>query len=151
MISATCVRVVRVSVCLEDFGPIQSSLNQLKETGWLPEDFIPVPTMSLADFEVVFDIIEHPVQILHYLMKRELIDSSVNYLGHEIDLLGFYLRTWLDLSDFQPSGFYSFKQLAVDLDLYYASLDAGCSIGETQTVDFTAVRLNLQSTRTTRL
>ena len=50
-------KFVRVSVCLEDFGSIQSRLNRLEETGWLPADFVPCPTMNLADFETIFDLL----------------------------------------------------------------------------------------------
>ena len=63
-------RVVRVSVCLEDFGLIRSSLKEFEDAGWLPEDFSPCPTMTLADLETVFDILANPVQILHYLIRR---------------------------------------------------------------------------------
>ena len=124
--------VLRVSVCLEDFGAIQSSVNQLKETGWLPEDFIPCPTMNLADFETVFDILEHPVQILHYLMGRELIESTLNYLGHELDLLGLYLTTLLDASKFDPNVAHCFVGQSAPLNSYYDSQDAGVTLDKPQ-------------------
>ena len=127
-------KVVRVSVCLEDFGPIQSSLNQLKETGWLPEEFEPCPTMNLADFEVVFDILEHPIQILHYLMKRELLDSSREYVGHELDLLGEYLKSFLNLSDFQSGMTHFFVGRSASLNSYYDSLDAGVTLDKPKPV-----------------
>ena len=95
-------KVVRVSVCLEDFGTVQSSIKKLEDTGWLPAGFVPCPTMSLADFETVFDLLEHPVQILHYLMKREAIEASIGYLADELDLLGVYLDTLLDVGDVEP-------------------------------------------------
>lgn len=56
-------KVLRVSVSLEDFASLQANLNQLNNTNWLPEDFYPCPTMNLADFETLFDYLEHPVQI----------------------------------------------------------------------------------------
>ena len=118
-------KVVRVSVCLEDFGWIQSSLMQLKDTDWLPADFTPCPTMNLADFETIFDILEHPVQILHYLMKREVIEGSFDYLGDELDLLGLYLTTLLDISDVEPDVELTFTGMSAPLDTYYNSLDAG--------------------------
>ena len=118
-------RVVRVSVCLEDFGTIQSSLKQLENTGWLPTDFSPCPTMNLADFETVFDILEHTVQILHYMMKREEVESSVGYLANELDLLGWYLTTLLDIGEVEPDVEVSMIDMAGPLDVYYNSLDAG--------------------------
>ena len=121
-------KIVRVSVCLEDFGSIQSSVKQLENTGWLPADFSPCPTMNLADFEMVFDILEHPVQILHYMMKREAIESSVGYLSNEPDLLGLYLTTLLDIGEFEPNVAISTVDMAGALDVYYNSLDAGVSL-----------------------
>ena len=121
-------KVVRVSVGLEDFGPIQSSLKQLDDTGWLPSEFTPCPTMNLADFETVFDLLEHPVQILHYLMKREQFEAIVDYLGHELDLLGLYLATLLDCSNVEPEVTYTYVGMSAPLDSYYNSLDAGVTI-----------------------
>ena len=121
-------KVVRVSVCLEDFGAIQSSLKQLEDTGWLPADFAPCPTMNLADFETIFDILDHPVQILHYLMKRESVEASVGYLADEIDLLGLYLTTLLEIGDVKPGVDMAFTGMSAPLDTYYNSLDAGVTL-----------------------
>ena len=121
-------KIVRVSVCLEDFGSIQSSLKQLEDSGWLPADFSPCPTMNLADFETVFDILEHPVQIFHYMMKREAIESSVGYLANELDLLGWYLTTLLNIGDVKPDVHISMVDMAGPLDVYYNSLDAGVTL-----------------------
>ena len=125
-------KVVRVSVCLEDFGTIQLSLKQLENTCWLPTDFVPCPTMNLADFETVFDVLEHPVQILHYLIKREAIETSVNYLADELDLLGLYLTTLLDIGDVEPEAEISLAGMSAPLDIYYNSLDAGVTLAKPQ-------------------
>ena len=126
--------VVRVSVSLEDLGTIETNLKQFEETGWLPEDFVPCPTMNLADFETVFDILEHPVQILHYLMKREEIEESVNYFAHELHLLGLYLTTLLNIDDADPNVEYLLTNMSAPLDAYYDSLDAGVEIRKPQPV-----------------
>ena len=118
-------KIVRVSVCLENLGLFQSSVKQLENTGWLPADFSPCPTMNLADFETVFDILEHPVQILHYMMKREALESSIGYVGSELDLLGWYLTTLLDIGEFEPDVEINMIDMAGPLDVYYNSLDAG--------------------------
>ncbi len=121
-------KVVRVSVCLEDFGSIQSSLKQLENTRWLPADFVPCPTMNLADFETVFDPLEHPVQILHYMMKREAVEASVGYLADELDLLGLYLTTLLNIGDVEPDVELTLSEMSALLDTYYNSLDAGVTL-----------------------
>ena len=128
-------KVVRASVCLEDLGTMQSNLkNTLENTGWLPTDFIPCPTMTLADFEIVFDILEHPVQILHYLIKREVIETSVNYLADEIDLLGLYLTTLLDIGEVEPENVMSWAVSSSALDTYYESLDADATPDKPQPI-----------------
>ena len=121
-------KIVRVSVCLEDFGRIQSTLKELEDTHWLPTDFAPCPTMNLADFEAVFDILEHPVQIIHYLMKREAIEGSLRLQGDEIDLLGLYLTTLLDLGRIKPDVQFSLVDMSGPMDVYYNSLDAGVTL-----------------------
>ena len=121
-------KVVRVSVCLEDFGPIQSCLKLLEDTGWLPTDFEPCPTMNLADFETVFDILDHPVQILHYLMRREATEGSFGYLADEIDLLGLYITTLLNIDDVGPDVDFVFTGMSAPLDAYYNSLDEGVAL-----------------------
>lgn len=125
-------KIVRVSVCLEGIGFFQSHLKELEKTGWLPEDFIPCPTMNLADLETVFDILEHPVQILHYLMKRETTEASVRYLADELDLLGFYLRTLLEFGEVAPDVEFTLTGMSAPLDTYYNSLDAGVTLDKPQ-------------------
>ena len=127
-------KIVRASVCLEDFGSIQSCLPQFKDTHWLPADFEPCPTMNLADFETIFDILEHPIQILHYLMKREMIEASFGYLADELDLLGLYLTTLLDIDDSEHDVPTKFVMTAMSssLDAYYNSTDAGVAINKPQ-------------------
>ena len=125
-------KIVRASVCLEDFGSIQSCLPQFKDTQWLPADFEPCPTMNLADFETIFDILEHPIQILHYLIKREMIEASFGYLADELDLLGLYLTTLLDRNDSEHDVPTEFLMIGMSssLDDYYNSVEAGVSINK---------------------
>ena len=121
-------KVVRVSVCLEGLGPFQSSLKELEDTRWFPADFVPCPTMNLADFETVFDVLDHPVQILHYLMKREATEASVRYLADELDLLGLYLTTLLEFGNVEPDVEFTLTGMSAPLDTYYSSLDAGVTL-----------------------
>ena len=100
----------------------------MEDTRWLPADFAPCPTINLADFETVFDILEHPVQILHYMMKREAVEASVGYLANELELLGLYLTTLLDIGEVEPDVQISTVDMAGALDVYYNSLDAGVTL-----------------------
>ena len=125
-------RVIRVSVSLEDFRQIQSNLMQLKNTDWLPPNFAPCPSMNLASFETVFDILEDPAQIIDYFMKRELIEESISYNADEIDLLGLYLTTLLIIDKVKPGYYYDFTGMSAPLNIYYNSLNEGITLEKPQ-------------------
>ncbi len=121
-------KIIRVSISLEDFASIQSNISQLMETGWLPPDFEPCPTMTLADFETLFDFLEHPVQILHYLERRQEMERSLKYMGDELDLMGLYIGTLFNTGDIGPDDNLVISEMSAPLDDYYNSRDAGVDI-----------------------
>jgi len=122
--------VLRVSVSLDDFAVIHSTVKEHMPTGLFPEDFVPCPTMNLADFETLFDLLDHPVQIIHYLSCRSDIEAHRNCLGDEIDFLGFYISTLFHQGYFPPN---SDDQLVLtgdskEIDHYYDLKDAGIDV-----------------------
>lgn len=88
-------RVLRVSVSLDDLAGLQSQFHTLRECGWISREFVDCPTMTVADLETVFDLLDHPVQIIHYFTRRTELLSERHLEGDEIDFLGFYLQTLL--------------------------------------------------------
>lgn len=121
-------KIIRVSVSLEDFASIQANIAQLRETGWLPEDFEPCPTMNLADFETLFDFLDHPVQIIHYLERRQELEGVFKYMGDELDLMGLYIGTLFNIGDVDPDDNFVMTGMSSPLDAYYNSRDAGVDI-----------------------
>ena len=119
-------KIIRVSVSLEDFGSIQANIHQLNETGWLPTNFEPCPTMTLADFETLFDFLDHPVQILHYLSERQHIEKTIGYMGCELDLMGLYVGTLFNLGDLKER--LIITEMSSPLDIYYNSKSEGIEI-----------------------
>ena len=117
--------IIRVSVSLEYFAPIQVNLSQLKSLGLMSYDFDACPSMCLANFETLFDILEHPVQIIHYLRRRQELEQIISYKGDELDLLGLYLTTLFDLGDIDTSANFIISGMSTPIDNYYNSLDAG--------------------------
>lgn len=97
-------KIIRLSVSLEDFAMIQSNIKRHERTGWLPNDFSPCPTMNIGDFETLFDLLDHPLNIVHYLSRREEIEENINFFGDELDLLGFYVKTLFDASCLPDEG-----------------------------------------------
>lgn len=124
----TIHKVVRISVSLEDFAMLQANVSQLKDTGWLPDDFEPCPTMNLADFETLFDFLVHPVQIIHYLERRQELEGVIDFMGDELDLMGLYIDTLFNIGDIEPGTDFIITEKSAPLDAYYNSRDAGIDI-----------------------
>lgn len=119
-------KVLRISVTLEDFASLQSNISRLESTGWIPNDFEPCPTMNLADFETLFDILEHPVQIIHYLERRTEMEGVLKYLGDELDLIGWYIDTLFNFGNLQDENAeIIISEMSSPLDNYYESKDHG--------------------------
>jgi hypothetical protein len=119
-------KVIRASISLEPFSVIQSHVLGMKETGWLPYNFEPCPSFGLGDFEVIFEILEHPVQIIHYLERRAELEIELKYLGDEMDLLGLYLTTLFDLKIPPDEKCYlSIYGMSEPIDEYYTLIAAG--------------------------
>ena len=121
---ATCV--VRVSVTLNDFATIQSLPGILSEAGILNASYPLAPCFSLADLDVMLDLLETPYLRLHYLRRRAELALALNNIGDELDTLGLYLDTSLNLGIFEPNensivtAGYSRR-----IDRYYAARDEG--------------------------
>ncbi|EKO85233.1 hypothetical protein LEP1GSC020_1457 [Leptospira interrogans serovar Grippotyphosa str. 2006006986] len=132
-------KIIRISVSLEDFATMQSNISRFKLPDWIPESFVPCPTLNLADFETVFDILEHPVQILHYFERRsELeLDENVEIIGDELDYLGFYLSTLFSQGQIQETGkdFLVLSTMSKAIDDYYTLKDAGEKV-QKPTIEF---------------
>lgn len=118
--------VIRVSVTLDDFSVLSSSERELKEVGWAPADLRLAPTMNIADLASLVEILDRPALLLHYLSERERIQKSVDMVGDELDMLGFYLSTGFNLlgaekevDQFMISG------ASRTIDHYFESRDAG--------------------------
>jgi hypothetical protein len=120
----TCV--VRISVTLHDFATIQSVPGMLADAGLLKNKFPLAPCMSLADLEVVLDLLSASYIRLHYLRRRAELLISLKTVGDELDMLGLYLDTSLNLGTVQTryknfvTAGYSAK-----IDRYYTMRDEG--------------------------
>ncbi|WP_116644808.1 hypothetical protein [Salinivibrio sp. HTSP] len=120
-------KVIRVSVSLEDFATLQSNLRLFDATGWVPDDFAPCPSMNLGDFEILFDLLEHPVQIVHYLLRRAEIENTYQFIGDELDFMGLYISNLFNLGNLtkDASTEIVLTGMSESLDLYYMSKDKG--------------------------
>lgn len=100
--------VIRLSVTLESLGTLFCRSTDLKKAGLIASDIEMSPTMSLADLEIVFEILELNCEKLHYLVRRAEFERNADYMGDEIDLLAFYLDTGFNIgeAEFTQKGLY---------------------------------------------
>ena len=117
--------IIRVSVTLDDFATLQSNIYALRPTGWLPHDFIPCSTLNLAEFQILFDLLDQPVFIMHYLQSRQELEARLEYTGDEFDLMGFYINSLFEIGKLDEPGQLVITGMSQEIDQYYSSLDAG--------------------------
>lgn len=119
-------KVVRLSVTLEDFATLQSNVAGLKPTGWIDEDFTVTPTMTLADLEIILDILDSTPARIHYFVRRSELEEHTAYEGDELDLLGLYLDTAFNLGEAEfVENRLVIVGMSQKIDDYYIAQDEG--------------------------
>lgn len=118
--------VLRISVSLHDFATVQSVPTLLAQAGVLNNQYPLAPCISLADLEVMFDLLEEPHIRLHYIRQRASSLLSQHVMGDELDMLGLYLDTSLSFGGLPPGE----QRIFLDgysgrLDKYYTARDEG--------------------------
>ncbi|MDX8398624.1 MAG: hypothetical protein R8K20_00060, partial [Gallionellaceae bacterium] len=118
--------VLRLSVTLEDFAMLQTSLHHAKKANWIPKDHQIATCILLADLEIVFGILESTPHKIHYLKRRADLEVNLDYKGDELDLLGFYLKSGFCIGDAEFSGnHYIMASMSKPIDQYYTALEEG--------------------------
>ncbi|OCH31087.1 hypothetical protein A6E13_18180 [Aliivibrio fischeri] len=126
----TIKSIIRVSVTLEDFATMQTNVDKFYKTKWLPSDYESCPTITLADFESIFEILEHPIEVINYLERRASISGKINIEGDELDLLGMYIEDRLSFSNelLDKDTNISISGLSDKIDNYLQSKEQGIII-----------------------
>ena len=118
--------VLRLSVTLENFATLQTTLHHAKKAHWIPPDHPIAPCILLADLEIVFDILESTPHKIHYLKRRADLEANFDYKGDELDLLGFYLQSGFNVGEAEFSGHhFALVSLSRPIDRYYTALEEG--------------------------
>ena len=120
-------RIIRISVTLEDIGFIHTNVNALNEAGYVPADIAIAPAVTLADLEIVFDVLRSPLERLHYWVQRSVWEGKADYTADEIDLLGVYLNTGLTVGDIHKDVRLVFVGASKPIDEYYEAVRHGIS------------------------
>lgn len=118
--------VVRLSVTLQDFATVQSIPSLLAQAGVLNNKYPLAPCISLADLEVLVDLLEEPHVRLHYIRQRASTMLAQHVMGDELDMLGLYLDTSLNFGGLPPGEQrITLSGYSARLDRYYTAKDEG--------------------------
>lgn len=118
--------VVRLSVGLQDFATVQSVPSLLAHAGVLNNQYPLAPCISLADLEVLIDLLEEPHVRMHYIRQRASTMLSQQVVGDELDMLGLYLDTSLNFGGLEPGEQnITLNGYSARLDRYYTAKDEG--------------------------
>lgn len=118
--------VVRLSVSLQDFATVQSVPSLLAQADVLKNRYPLAPCISLADLEVLIDLLEEPHVRLHYIRQRASTMLTQQVVGDELDMLGLYLDTSLNFGGLQPlEQNITLHGYSARLDKYYTAMDEG--------------------------
>lgn len=118
--------VIRLSVTLEDFSVLSSSVAEFKELGWVPEGHSLAPSMLISDLVYVTGILDNPILLLHYLREREYLQKTFQLVGDELDFLGLYLGSFFNLAGVEEhKGTFSPSGMSEPIDRYFESRDLG--------------------------
>lgn len=125
--------ILRLSVTLEDFATLQTTIHHTKKAGWIPEGHEIAPCILLADLEIVFDILKNTPEKIHYLKRRAELEKNADYKGDELDLLGFYLKTGFNIGESEFNGTHLLlTEMSKHIDTYFEAREESVYIEKPQ-------------------
>tara|TARA_R110002124_G_C8944026_1_gene512866 strand:+ start:379 stop:2598 length:2220 start_codon:yes stop_codon:yes gene_type:complete len=111
--------IIRISVSLDDLSFLNGSEALLREVGWIKDDVHLAPYISIHDLQVVFDVLDSELHILHFLNERQYLERLGEILGDEIDLLGVYLDNLFNFSGPDENALTIFTGMSSPVDAHY--------------------------------
>lgn len=118
--SAELCYYIPLGVTLSHLGMTSTNLKQLIRAGVTNKKIEDLATsISLTDLEVVFDLLPNTAEKLHYLQRRRELESNIEYIGDELDLLAWYLDDGFNLGEDQEKyGLFKMDLKSKELDHY---------------------------------
>jgi hypothetical protein len=118
---------VRLTITLDYLGPFICAVKELTAAGLLSEDAKECPTISLVDLENIFDLLDSPLQKLHYLKRRAELPPRLDMFGDELDLLALYLANAFNLGELEnmPDQHVRFDWLHKQIEPYFYGRSIG--------------------------
>ena len=118
---------VRFTVTLDYLGPFVCAVKELAEAKLLSELAKESPTISLVDLENIFDLLDSPLQKLHYLKRRAELPPRLDMFADELDLLALYLANAFNLGELEnmPDQHVRFDWLHKQIEPYFFGRSVG--------------------------
>jgi hypothetical protein len=112
---------IPLGVTLTHLGTMGSNLKEMISAGVIKRKIEELaPSINLTDLECVFDLLPLASQKIHYLQRRREIEADINYSGHELDLLAWYLDEGFNLGiDLDKYGYFNLSSKSKELDNYF--------------------------------
>jgi hypothetical protein len=109
-----------LTVTLDGLTAIAASNASLEKAGFVPKGVELNLALTLADLEIVLDLLPTPAQRLHYLRRRNDLERRLEFVGDEVDILALYTDTGFDLGPMEeePSRV-MIPALSGDIDRHY--------------------------------
>ncbi|HEV2567955.1 hypothetical protein [Sphingomonas sp.] len=121
-------QVIRISITLDDLSVISAAEPELREAGWIPDGHELAPMMNIADLMVVADVLDQPIDFIHYLAERGPFQRTFELLGDELDFLGLYLETGFNLGKQEDRMRFSPSGMSAPIDRHYDAVHAGSGL-----------------------
>jgi hypothetical protein len=121
-------KVIRISVSLDDFSVLSSAEGDLREAGWVEDQIDLAPMINIADLKVIGDILDGPIEFLHYLAERGPFQKAYDLFGDELDFLGLYLGTGFAIGKLPENTRFAPSGMSKAIDRYYDAKDAGIAV-----------------------
>jgi hypothetical protein len=125
--AAAIRRTTTLSITLEPLQALLPTLLDLSEAGLTADDLDAMTySLSLFDLWLVLEMLDHPSEVLHYIQRRGELENRHFLSGEENDLLGFYLKSGLNLGEAEFDGREAqVVGLSHEIDGYHYQLEAG--------------------------
>ncbi|MFZ1321996.1 MAG: hypothetical protein WAT71_10625 [Ignavibacteria bacterium] len=108
---------IPLSITFEQLGSISANLKQIIEAGFIDASNPLVPSISLGDLEIIFELLETQLQKIHYFLRRSQIEKNMDYYADELDLLAFYINNAFAIGEAE------FDHIPMNLNTMFGELE----------------------------
>jgi hypothetical protein len=124
--NSNCRATIRLNVTLDMLANVQARRTDLSLSGLIPADADLGVTLTLADLDLIFDLLDTSCEKIHYLARRSEFERNARYLADEADLLALYVDNGFNIGEMEYRGVpFVIYGMSDNLAPYYISKWAG--------------------------